>query len=496
MPDGTPPRADRPVLWIALPAVAAVALWGLRSPEALRDAAFGATAWMLAELGWLLLLLATGCLVLVAWLGLGRHRGVRLGAEGELPQYSTFSWLAMLFAAGMGSGLVVWAVAEPITHYLSPPGGPLPPAEAARQAMVLTFLHWGLHAWAIYALCGLVVAWFAFRLNRPMLVSAPLEGLLPGRGGRWLAIGADSIGILAVAFGLAGTLVMGMLTLVAALERLGVGVGPALPFVALAVVGGISLASAISGIGRGIKLLSDFDVLMGIGLMAVVLLLGPTAFLLSVFVDSLGAYLAALPELSFRLRPFEAADRWTADWTLTYFLWWLAWGPFVGVFIARISRGRTLGEYVAGVVLVPTLGSMLWFAVIGGSGLAQVMADGADGALALAVKEEPMSALTLLLSGLPGGALLAWLPVVLLAVFIVTSVDAAVFVLGMMSEKGVADPTVTSRLLWGLALVGLAAAMYSVASIEAARAMAILGALPYPLILLVQTWALLKALRA
>jgi glycine betaine transporter len=486
----------RIVRLIALPLVIGFGIWGLLAPAAMTRLSFAATGALLGSAGWLVLLGSTAALLLVAWLGLGPHRHARLGRPGERPAFSTASWIAMLFAAGMGTGLVVWGVAEPVTHFLKPPNGIVPPpAAAARQAMVLTYLHWGLHAWAIYALCGLVIAWFSFRSGRPALVSAPLRGMLPGRAGLALEVGADSLGILAVTFGLAATLAMGLLTVGSGLAAAGIGPLPgwALP-AGLALVGAAALASALSGVGRGIRILSDINILLALLLMGAVLLLGPTARLLSILADSIGSYLWQLPRLAFQLRPPEGAAQWTQDWTFTYLLWWLAWGPFVGVFIARISRGRTVGEFVAGVVLAPTLGSMLWFAVVGGSGLLAVMAEGAGGPLATAVLREPTSATILLLSTLPMGDILGWLAMLLLLVFVITSVDSAIFVLGMMSSGGAENPPMLARLAWGVALLMLAGAMLSVASVEAARAMAILGALPYPAILLLQSIALLKDL--
>ncbi len=487
---------SRLVLLIALPLVAAFALWGLARPQAMVETAFALTGAVLGTFGWAIKLLASAALLLLLWLGLGRHRHTRLGQPQERPAFSAWSWTAMLFAAGMGTGLVVWGVAEPVTHFLAPPGGPLPAAEAAQQAMVLTYLHWGFHAWGIYALCGLVIAWFSFRRGRPALVSAPLEGLLPGRAGAALAVAADSLGILSVTFGLAATLAMGILTIGSGLAASGAPTLPAwAPLAGLLALGVIAMSSALSGVGRGIRILSDLNILLALVLLAAVLLFGPTAELLGIFAKSAGAYLLALPGLAFSPDPIGQDPQWTKDWTLTYFLWWLAWGPFVGLFIARISRGRTVGEFLLGVVLVPTLGSMLWFAIMGGSGILAVQAQGIDGLLATAVRTDPPAAMTLFLATLPAGKLLGWLAMLLLLVFVVTSVDSAIYVLGMMSAGGAEDPPLLLRFGWGLALLLLSAAMLTVATVEAARAMAILGALPYPIILLLQSFALLKNLR-
>lgn len=490
-----PARVDRRLLWLAAPLVAAFAAWGLAAPVSLRAAAVVATGWLLADLGWLVLLMANAALGLVAWLALGPWRGERLGRPGERPEFATPSWLAMLFAAGMGTGLIVWGAAEPVTHRLAPPGGP-PAGDPAIRALVLTYLHWGFHAWAIYALAGLVIGWFAFRAGDPPLVSAPLRRLWPGRAGAPAGLVADALAILAVAFGVAGTLAMGMLTIRTGLSGLGLRGGDWVPAILLLAVGGLSLLSALTALARGIRRLSDLNILLALGLMAAVLLLGPTATLLSLLVESAGAYLAALPSLAFALRPTVPADaQWTRDWTLTYLLWWLAWGPFVGVFIARISRGRTIGQYLAGVILVPVAGSIAWFAVMGGSALLAVAVEGVDGPLARAVAADPTGALTGLLLGLPAGPLLAGLALILLLLFLVTSVDSAIYVLGMMTSSGRADPPAALRLLWGLSLVALAGGMLAVADAGSVRAMAILGALPYPLILAAQVAALLIALR-
>ena len=487
---------SRTVLALGLPAVGLFALWGLAMPSALKALSLAATGAVLSRFGWLILLLSTAALLLVGWLMVGRHRHAVLGQPGAGPEFSTASWISMLFAAGMGTGLMVWAVAEPVTHFLSPPGGPLPAAAAARQALVITYFHWGFHAWAIYALCGLVIAWFSFRRGRPALISAPLEGLLKGRADRALAVMADSLGLIAISFGLAATLVMGVLTMVSGLKALGVASdGPAIAFGLLALLGAAAILSALSGLTRGIRTLSNINALLAIALMLVVLAFGPAATLMEIWVDSMGAYLAALPELAFRLRPLEGAAKWTQDWTLTYLLWWLAWGPFVGLFIARISRGRTVGQFVAGVVIAPTLGSILWFAVIGGSGLLEVMQQGPDGPLAMAVRTDPTGALMAFLLGLPGGAIMGLVSTLLLLLFVVAGIDSAIYVLASQSIGGAEHPSVRVRIGWGVALVALAAAMLVVADVETARAMAILGALPYPLILLAQTVALLRDLR-
>ena len=456
-----------------------------------------ASGFVLARLGWAVLAMATGALLFCLWLALGPHGRRRLGPPEARPEFGTLSWLAMLFAAGMGTGLVVWGVAEPVTHALHPPGGGGVSEASARQAMVLTFLHWGLHAWAIYALAALVVGWFAFRAGRPATVSAALAGLGTGGPARGLRWAAEIAGILAVVFGLAGTLAMGARTVASGLPAVGLppAAAEALGPLVLLAIGLTALASAATPLGRGIRLLSDLNILLAIILMLAVFLLGPSAELLARLGQGIRDYLAALPRLSVSLAPAPAAQAWARDWTLTYFLWWLAWGPFVGVFIARISRGRSIREFLAGVVLVPAFGSFLWFAVLGGSGLALLLAD-PEGPIARAAAGEPTAALFTLLAGLPAGALLSALALVLLGLFLVTSIDSAAYVLGMMASGGDPSPPVWLRLSWGLLLLLLGAAILSVATVEVARGLAILGALPYPLVLGAQAAGLVLALRS
>ncbi len=474
-------------LWLSAPLILGFAAWGLAAPDAMRASAAAATSWVLGRFGWAILAMASAALVLLAGLALSPWGRLRLGHPDDRPAYSTLSWAAMLFAAGMGTGLVVWGVAEPLTHATAPPG------TASGSALPLTFLHWGIHAWAIYAAAALPVAWFAWGRGRPLLVSASFA-----RSGRVVAGGIDALAVVAVTFGLGGTLAMGVLALGSALRLLGLAVpapGAAFGVATLLALGGIAILSALSGIGRGIRLLSKANLLLAIALMAGVLLFGPTAGLLGGWVEALAGYARLLVPASLMLAP-HGDPQWARDWTLTYFLWWLAWGPFVGVFIARISRGRTVRQFVAGVVLLPAIGSTLWFAILGGAGLALLEGGGpAAEALRKASAAEPTAALTILLGTLPLGQLWGALAVVILILFLVTSIDSAIFVLGMMTSGGAPDAPLLLRLFWGMALVALALAITLVASVETARAMAILGALPYPLVLAAQTIALVAALR-
>ncbi|MCC5861152.1 MAG: BCCT family transporter [Gammaproteobacteria bacterium] len=314
---------------------------------------------MLTSIGWYWLLISTGFLVLAGFLAFGPYGRVKLGDDDEKPEFSTASWIAMLFAGGMGAGLIFWGVAEPLYHFRAPPGMQGETAEAARLAFTLTNLHWGLHAWSIYGICAMVIAYFTFRKKKKPLISTPIESLFPGVNGQRLGQVANILGVFAVVFGLAGSLTMGTLQLRAGLgELLGTPLTFGMSLAIMLVMYATYMTSTAVGVDRGIKLLSNINMVVAVLMVIYIALLGPTAFIFETLVDSIGGYFTQLPALAFHLMPFEGLQEWTASWTLTYMIWWLAWGPFVGIFIARISRGRTIREFCAGVILVPTLFSL------------------------------------------------------------------------------------------------------------------------------------------
>lgn len=477
-------------------AVGVFAVWGLASPSAMTTVASGAVGFMLDAVGWVYLLLCSSFLVLAAFLALGPYRNVRLGPDDSRPDFSTFSWLSMLFAGGMGAGLVFWGVAEPVSHFAQPPGSTVPSSpEAARLAMVLTALHWGLHPWAIYASCALVVAYFVFRRRMPGLISTPLRATLPRSAfTRRIGITADVIGVFAVVFGLAGSLVMGVLQVRAGLwEVYGLVPTTTVSLLILAVVTVAYLVSASTGLDKGIQILSNVNMGLAISLLLFVILSGPTNYVMESFVNSLGDYIAALPSYAFRLLSYEGQMDWSSAWTLTYLVWWVAWGPFVGIFIARISRGRTIREFCVGVILVPTLFSLFWFAALGGTSLWIELSGG--GGLSALVHEDPAKALFAFLSYLPQPQLVSTLAVLLVFIFLVTSADSATFVVSMMTSEGNLEPKPSLKLIWGGAIALITVAVLLSGSVQVAKAMAVFGAVPFTLILVFQIVAFLRALR-
>lgn len=489
----TPTKASNQVFWWSLAIAAAAFVWALISPEGMTSAVQALTSVALETLDWFFLLLATFLLLTALYLAFSRFGRLRLGKDHERPEFSTASWLSMLFAAGMGAGLLFWGAAEPITHFQDPPGLESRSPAAAREAFVITNLHWGLHAWAIYGMCALVIAYFTFRRGMRPLTSSPIRSALPGTP-RPLLISADVLAVLAVLFGIVGSLVMGVLQLRAGVTAV-FNTDPESTAIAAGIVVVLTICymlSASTGLDRGIKILSNVNVLLTIALLLVIVFFGPTRYITETIVTSIGDYLSRIFEMAFRLFPFEGLTAWTASWTLTYFLWWLAWGPFVGIFIARISRGRTIREFVMGVVLVPAAASLVWFGALGGAGIF-IELEGPGGLAAIAT-EDAAAALFAFLDYFALGGALSLLALAILFVFLVTSADSGTFVLGMMTEEGNENPRVSRKLLWGLILAGMTMTVTLVADVQVGRAMAVLGAVPFTAVLVVQMAAFLTTI--
>lgn len=481
------------VFLIALAICIPVGLWGVLAPEAMAGVVLGFTTWFMVGASWWWLALCSAFVILAAVLSLGPWGSIRLGADDDRPEFSTVSWIAMLFAGGMGAGLLFWGVAEPVTHFAAPPGLEGGTPEAARAAMVITNLHWGLHAWSIYGICALVIAYFSFRRGGKPLISTPLRGLIGGRAERGVSVAADVLGVVAVVFGLAGSLAMGALQVRSGLaSTLGTPQTEGIALVILAVLFAAYMISTLTGVEKGMKLLSNINMILALGLMLFIMMAGPTAFIFESAVDSLGAYLSQIVSISFRLFPYEGLTDWSASWTLTYLIWWLAWGPFVGVFIARISRGRTIREFCAGVILVPTLFSIVWFAVFGGAGIYVELFG--PGGLAALVADNVSEALFAFLGYFPLTGVLSAVALALIFIFLVTSADSGTFVLSMMTTDGRLDPPASAKIVWGSLVAIITAATLLSASVEVARAMATLGAIPFSAVLILQLVGFLRAL--
>jgi glycine betaine transporter len=486
----------RPSLFVvALVCCAAVSVYALAAPDSLAGVVDGLTKRAFQALDWFFMAAVTGFLVLCGWLALGRYGKVRLGGPDDRPEFSRASWFSMLFAAGMGGGILFFGVAEPVTHFATPPlGVPGGGAQAARQAMVITHFHWGLHAWGIYCIGALVLAYFGFRRKTSYLAGSPVRASFKGAWVAPLAWSADLTAVLAVFFGVAAGICFQVLQI-----RTGIGVVTGAPVESDAVSVGILVAllacaitSASTGLDKGIKWLSNLNVIVAGLLLLFVLLAGPTGFLLRNAFSSLGDYLANIVSLTLRLYPYQDTGKWFHSWTLTYFVWWISWAPFVGIFVARISRGRTIREFVIGVLLTPTLASVFWFSIFGGTAIHEEMFGG--GGIVRMVEADVTTAIFSMFHRLPLSTVLDVTGMLLMFVFQITSIDSATFVLGMLTSDGSHDPPRKKRLAWGGALGLLSAPLLLFGEIPVFKAVMVCGVLPYSLVMLVQAGGLIRGL--
>ncbi|MEN3110129.1 BCCT family transporter [Uliginosibacterium paludis] len=453
-------------------------------------------AWIGARLSWYYVLVVAAFLLFLVILASSPYGDIRLGPDDATPEYSYPSWLAMLFAAGMGIGLLYFGVAEPVMHFSSPATAVGGTPAAAREALVTTFFHWGLHAWAIYATVGLALAYFGFRYNLPLTIRSALYPLLRHRINGPVGHAVDVFALVCTVFGIATTLGYGVLQLSAGLHRL-TGMetsSPAFRYVTIAAVISLAGISAATGVGRGVKRLSEFNLLLAIGLMLFVLFAGPTSVIMQSFTENLGAYFSDIVGLSFRTFAYadEAKKGWLSGWTIVYWAWWISWSPFVGLFIARISRGRTIREFVLGVLLVPSAFNFLWMSVFGNGaiwfdthGAAQALSSVASNADALLFN---------FLDLLPGSGISSGVAVLLIIVFFVTSADSGALVLDGIASKGRDDSPVWQRLMWAVILGLSAALLMSVGGLKALQSMTLIAALPFSLIILASCLGLWRAL--
>lgn len=485
-----------PLLLAAMALTFGVAVWGIIDTEGLARIAAGQVRVLFRSRGWFVMLTATGLLFACGWLAVSRFGKVRLGKDDDRPEFSTMSWLTMMFAAGMGVGLLFYGAAEPISHYLFL-SQEMTPRESASAALFITHFHWGLHAWAIYGLTGLVIAYFGFRKGTPQLISAPITSTFSGeRWATWVGWWADLMAIYAIAIGLAGSVAMGVFQvqdgLAALFEWETVGLSLSLTVFAVLVVAYILPLTV--DLKEGMALLSNIAVMIAVGLMVYLLIVGPTYFLMNGIVEGIGAYLTnAIPQ-GFRTYTFfdETVEGWFSDWTLNYMVWWLAWSPFVGVFIARISKGRTIREFLAGVLLAPTGFSIFWFGIFGGMGFYQGAADKLDPAI---IESNINQTTFLLLDTLPLSALTTVATIVAAFLFIVTSVVSAAYVLAMFSTGGDQNPSVKIKLVWGSMLGLLGLSMILSDSVSAVRQIIALSAGPFVFIVVLLMVCLFKSLK-
>jgi choline/carnitine/betaine transport len=509
---------DRVVFGVVALLAVGFVLWGFLGTESLATASTTALGALIGATGWAFVLTASLFVVFVLWLALGKFGSIPLGQDGEKPAFKTWSWISMMFAAGMGIGLMFYGVAEPLYHYVSPPPGTVDgqtPA-AIQTAMATSLFHWTLHPWAMYAVVGLAMAYGTYRMGRRQLLSdifTPLFGrrVVEGAGGKVINI----LSIFATLFGSAASLGLGAIQIGGGLQANGVISSPSRP-VYVVIIGILTVcfvASAVSGIERGIQWLSNTNMVLAILLALLVFVVGPTVFILNMIPSALGDYIRDLPDMSARTAATgdAATTAWLASWTIFYWAWWVSWTPFVGMFIARISRGRTIRQFVTGVLLVPSVVSLLWFAIFGGAAIGlqeQATAAGGTTSMVTTVDGAPSvsfdGALYNLIDtlGMPSGLTAAAiiLVMVLVGIFFVTGADSASIIMGSISSYGVEEPRKPLIVFWGV-LMGCVAAVMLVAggddpseALSGLQRITIISAVPFVLVMVLMCVALTKDL--
>ncbi|NIQ89549.1 MAG: BCCT family transporter [Deltaproteobacteria bacterium] len=487
-----------PLLLIALALTGLVASWGIIDTAGLAGFSSTLTSVLFTSRGWFVMLSVSLLLLLSIWLAISPYGKIKLGKDDDEPEFSTVSWLTMLFAAGMGVGLLFWGTAEPLSHY-KVIRNYTDNFRAAEHALFITNFHWGLHAWAIYAVTGLVMAYFSFRKGYPNLVSAPMKAVFGQRTWTrsvgWLS---DLLAIYAIAIGIGGSIAMGVFQIQSGVESL-FGLhnsGLWLAVVIFTVLCFAYIFPLMMDLSKGMATLSNTAMAITGGLMIFVLLTGPTFFMMSGITGSIGDYFARVVPHGFKTYTFfdEKVATWFQSWTLTFMVWWFAWAPFVGVFIARISKGRTIREYLLGVMLVPTFFSIFWFGVFGSAGFFGVLR--LDAPILEVLETNINDATFFVLRYLPLSNLTSVATVLAAFLFVVTSVVSASFVLSMFATGGDLNPPTGTKLIWGVILGALGLVMILSNSIDAVKSIIALAALPFIFIVLLVAVCLLKALKS
>ena len=460
------------------------------------EAIFGALqSWILTSFGWLYLLAVGIFLFGILILAFGRYGDLKLGPDDSQPEFRYLSWIAMLFAAGMGIGLMYFAVGEPMTHFAAPPTADPLSIAAKREAMSVTFFHWGIHAWAIYSVVGLSLAYFGYRYNLPLTIRSGLYPLLKERINGPIGHMVDIFAICGTLFGIATSLGFGVLQINAGLNfLLGVPVSSVVQAVLIVVISAVATLSVVSGLDKGVRILSELNLIVAVALMVFVLVMGPTAQLMRDFVQNIGLYLDTFLLRTFNIYAYEPTP-WIDSWTLFYCAWWISWSPFVGMFIARISRGRTVREFVIAVLFVPSIFTFLWMTVFGNTAI-DIDQGIAAGALGRAISDDISVGLFQFFQYLPFPAITSTLAVALVAIFFVTSADSGSLVIDTIAAGGETNTGTAQRIFW-CALEGFVAiVLLLTGGLTALQSATIASALPFVFVMMALLFGLFKGMRA
>ena len=442
--------------------------------------------------GWFFILSVNIFLVFVVYLAFSKFVRVRLGGDEAKPEFSTLAWFSMLFSAGMGIGLLFWSIAEPVTHYLVPPLAAASDVQSAQQAMNVTMLHWGFHAWAIYALVGLSLAYFTYSRGLPLTIRSVFYPFFSNRIYSWVGDVIDIFAVLATVFGLATSLGFGVQQVASGLSFvLGIDNGLVTQVSLIAGITLIATISVVSGIQKGVKFLSEMNMRIAVGLLLIIIILGPTVFILNSFIQNTGSYVSHLLTWSTWGESY-AQGQWQNSWTVFYWGWWIAWSPFVGTFIARISKGRTIRQFILGVLIVPTIVTCLWISAFGSVSILEVM--NGNTAIADAVQNDVSTALFVFLETIPFTEAISVLAIVLVTSFFITSSDSGSLVVDSLTSGGKISAPVGQRIFWATTEGAVAAVLLIGGGLQALQTATIITGLPFAFLLLTMCYSLHKGL--
>ncbi|CAM3924254.1 BCCT family transporter [Alkalicoccus chagannorensis] len=480
------------VFYIAAPIVLAFVLWGFFSPDSLESASNTGLGFTLNNFGWFYMLATAFFIAFILFLAVSPFGKLKLGKPDEKPEYRFFTWLGMLFSAGIGVGFVFWGVAEPVLYFFDPHPDYVDAGEGTRATAGLRYgvFHWALHPWAIFSLVALTLAYVQFRKDQPALISSAFQPLIGDKAYGAFGKSIDTLAVLATSTGVATTFGLSALQISGGLSYLidGVNNTPVTQSIIIAVVTILFIFSAATGVNKGIRILSTINLTIAAILLLFVIIIGPTLFIAQNFVTTIGGYMSNVMTMSLDLDPFGDGE-WLGNNTIFFWAWHISWAPFMGIFIARISRGRTIREFVAGVLLVPSVLAALWFTTFGGTALSQIL--GGNEVIGDLVMENEELALFAMLGEMPLAMITSSLAILLIVIFFITSADSASYVLGAMTSSGSLNPKLIVKIIWGFLIAGTASVLLASGGLEGLQTASIVAALPFAIIMVVMLFSLL-----
>ncbi|MBW4019055.1 BCCT family transporter [Moraxella osloensis] len=486
------PRVNRPVFITSALLIVGFILFGSLFGELAGEVFNQLQSFITHRFRWLFIILMNVTVVFSLYIALSRYGDIRLGHQTEHPEYSLLSWFGMLFSAGIGIGLLYWGTAEPLYHFMSPPMGQAETVEAAKQAMSISFLHWGIHAWALYCVVALSLAYFHYRRGLPLSIRSVLYPLIGQKiYGKWGHV-VDTLAVFGTMFGVVTSLGLGAMQINAGFSNVfGIPNNVPVQLCLIAIITAMATLSVMMGLDKGIKRLSDINIVLTVLLLGFMLFFGPTQFIIDSFIENIGNYVSQLIPLGFWSEAYSNTD-WQANWTIFYWAWWVSWSPFVGIFVARISRGRTIREFIFGVLFIPMLLLFFWFTTFGGSAVHMELMG--NYGLIEAVKADYGSAIFKLIEYYPLTKPLTLVIVVMIMLWFVTSSDSASLVIDMLTAGGDTNPPKIQRLFWALSQGVIAAVLLVAGGLSALQAVAIIAGFPFAIVVFVMMYCLWRGL--